>query len=79
MTWRDDEAAIAAFIRKRGITRCPTVCLLPTQGTVSATDRAALRRREAVLEEQRQSFLQSRWQAVSEALSGEGKASRLTG
>jgi hypothetical protein len=37
------EAAIAAFIHSKGITRCPTACALPTQGTVSAVDRAALR------------------------------------
>jgi hypothetical protein len=40
----DDEyrAAVAAFIRTRGVTRCPTACALPTQGTVAAADRAAL-------------------------------------
>ena len=35
---------IAEFIRRKGVTRCPTACALPTQGTVSAADRAALRR-----------------------------------
>ena len=35
-------AAVAAFIRANGITRCPTACVLPTQGTVPADDRAAL-------------------------------------
>jgi hypothetical protein len=40
---RDEyEAAVAAFIHSKGITRCPTACALPTQGTVSAVDRAAL-------------------------------------
>ena len=38
----DREAAVAEFIRKRGITRCPTACVLPTQGSVAAADRAAL-------------------------------------
>jgi hypothetical protein len=38
----DYEAAVAAFIRARGITRCPTACALPTQGTVPPADRAAL-------------------------------------
>jgi hypothetical protein len=40
----DDEyrAAVVAFIRAKGITRCPTACALPTQGTVPAADRAAL-------------------------------------
>jgi len=38
----EHEVAVAAFIRSKGITRCPTACALPTQGTVDATDRAAL-------------------------------------
>jgi hypothetical protein len=38
----DPEAAVAEFIRKRGVTRCPTACVLPTQGLVAAADRAAL-------------------------------------
>ncbi len=38
----DHEAAIADFIRAKGITRCPTACLLPTQGSVAAADREAL-------------------------------------
>jgi hypothetical protein len=36
------EAAVAEFIRTRGVTRCPTACVLPTQGSVAAADRAAL-------------------------------------
>jgi hypothetical protein len=40
----DDEyqAAVAAFIRAKGVTRCPTACALPTQATVPPADRAAL-------------------------------------
>jgi hypothetical protein len=38
----EPEAAIADFIRKNGITRCPTACVLPTQGEVPESDRAAL-------------------------------------
>ena len=40
----DDEyqAAVAAFIHAKGVTRCPTACALPTQATVPAVDRAAL-------------------------------------
>ena len=34
--------AIAEFIRSKGITRCPTACVLPTQASVGAADRAAL-------------------------------------
>jgi hypothetical protein len=36
------EAAVAEFIRTRGVTRCPTACVLPTQGSVAAADREAL-------------------------------------
>ncbi|MBV8119360.1 MAG: hypothetical protein JO081_05405 [Alphaproteobacteria bacterium] len=36
------EAAIAEFIRARGVTRCPTACVLPTQGSVTPRDREAL-------------------------------------
>ena len=36
------EAAVAAFLRNKGITRCPTACAVPTQGTVADDDRAAL-------------------------------------
>ncbi|HEY2540256.1 MAG TPA: hypothetical protein VGI28_12320 [Stellaceae bacterium] len=36
------ESAIAEFIRTRGVTRCPTACVSPTQGAVTPPDRAAL-------------------------------------
>jgi len=38
----DDQAAVAEFIRTKGVTRCPTACLLPTQGLVDVADRLAL-------------------------------------
>jgi hypothetical protein len=38
----DPETAVAEFIRTRGVTRCPTACVLPTQGSVAAVDREAL-------------------------------------
>jgi hypothetical protein len=47
----DGEAQIAEFIRTRGITRCPTACVSPTQGLVAAADRAALE--EYAVERQR--------------------------
>ena len=40
------EAAVAAFIRDRGVTRCPTACLVRTQASVPAADRAALEQYE---------------------------------
>jgi hypothetical protein len=53
------EAAVAEFIRSKGITRCPTVCLAPTQGTVTARDRLALRCRAQQLEALREEKLRS--------------------
>jgi 3-methyladenine DNA glycosylase/8-oxoguanine DNA glycosylase len=50
----DDAAAIAAFIRTRGVTRCPTACAIPTQATIPAADRAALARHGVVRERARQ-------------------------
>jgi hypothetical protein len=51
------EAAVAAFIRNRGITRCPTVCLARTQASVPAPDRAALEHYEASREQSRRSHI----------------------
>ncbi len=50
----DCDAVIAEFIRTRGITRCPTACVLPTQGSVDAADRAALEEHAAAQERSRQ-------------------------
>jgi hypothetical protein len=38
----DSETEVAEFIRTKGITRCPTACVLPTQASVTAADREAL-------------------------------------
>jgi len=43
MSDADYQAAVAAFLRTRGVTRCPTVCAVPTQATVAEADRAAYR------------------------------------
>ena len=50
MSQTEYDAAIAAFIRSKGITRCPTACVVRTQGTVSESDRKALQRRAAEVE-----------------------------
>jgi hypothetical protein len=58
------EAAIAAFIRSKGITRCPTACAAPTHAAGSAADRAALRQRAERLEAIREGkLLQARSRA----------------
>ena len=41
---RSMEAAIAAFIRLKGVTRCPTAYAVPTRASISQADRAALER-----------------------------------
>ena len=37
------EAALAEFLRKKSVTRCPTACVAPTHTAVADADRAALR------------------------------------
>jgi hypothetical protein len=39
---KDFAAAVADFIRTKGVTKCPTACVLPTQGSVATADREAL-------------------------------------
>jgi hypothetical protein len=53
------DAAVAAFISSRGVTRCPTVCLAPTQGSISITDQIALQQRAEELEGLRQERLRN--------------------
>ena len=43
MSQTEYEAAVAAYLRTKGVTRCPTVCAVPTQATVDEADRAAYR------------------------------------
>ncbi len=38
-----DYEAIASYLRTKGVTRCPTACLLPTSVTLSEADHAAVR------------------------------------
>jgi hypothetical protein len=50
---RISKAAVAEFIRTHGVTRCPTACVLPTQASPAASDRAALAEYSAAREEGR--------------------------
>ena len=43
MSPKEYEAQITAFIRTKGVTRCPTACAAPTQASGSDADRTALR------------------------------------
>jgi hypothetical protein len=42
--------AIAEFMSKKGVTRCPTACVVPTRASVTEADRAALRNHDAARE-----------------------------
>jgi hypothetical protein len=61
---RDYEAAVAEFMRKKGVTRCPTVCVVPTHGEVGEKDRAALREYIAAKEAARLEKIRSYQQLV---------------
>lgn len=54
--------ALAQFLSKNDVTRCPTACAVPTRGSVSDIDRAALRdhaeTREAARQARRREFHQ---------------------
>jgi hypothetical protein len=43
MPQTDYETEIAQFLRTKSVTRCPTVCVVPTQAIVADADRAAYR------------------------------------
>jgi hypothetical protein len=59
MSEADYEAALAAFLSTKGVTRCPTVCAVPTQATVADADRAAYRDYIAAQETARMEKLKS--------------------
>ena len=50
----DYESVIAEFIRTKGVTRCPTACVLPTQGSIDPADQAALEKHAVAQERLRQ-------------------------
>jgi hypothetical protein len=74
----DGEAEIAEFIRTRGITRCPTACVSPTQGLVAAADRLALEEYAVERERIRRARLAAReqalWAVAAPTSDGEEKA-----
>jgi hypothetical protein len=69
------EAAVAAFIRSNGITRCPTACALPTQGSVTDADRAALESYAATRNLSRQQKMAARQNSfwAAKVLAGPGE------
>ena len=57
----NDREAVAEFIRTKGITRCPTACVLPTQGLVPAADRVALEEHAVERDRLRRAQAAARW------------------
>ena len=43
MSQTEYDAALAQFLAKKAVTRCPTACVGPTRVSVAEDDRAALR------------------------------------
>jgi hypothetical protein len=50
MSRTEYEAAVAQFLSKKPVTRCPTACVTPTRGSVAEADRAELRKHVAAQE-----------------------------
>jgi hypothetical protein len=69
------EIAVAAFIRSKGITRCPTACALPTQGSVTDADRRALESYAATRDLTRQQKIAARQSSfwAAKVLAGPGE------
>jgi hypothetical protein len=57
MSKQEYEAAMAAFLAKKQITRCPTAFALPTHTATTEADREALRRHAAEREAARAAAL----------------------
>ena len=57
--------AVAEFLSKRNVTRCPTACVVPTRASVPDADRAALRDYDAAREAARQVKLRNHQQPVA--------------
>jgi hypothetical protein len=57
--------AIAEFIRSKGITRCPTACVLPTQGLIAAADRIALEHHAVARDRLHRERAATRWGQIS--------------
>lgn len=65
MSEADYQIAIAQYLSTKPVTRCPTVCVVPTQATVGDADRAAYRDYVAAREAARQEKIKSQRQFPS--------------
>jgi hypothetical protein len=59
MTDSEYQAAVAAYLTKNSVTRCPTVCVVPTRTKIAESDRAAYRDYVATKESARSERLKS--------------------
>ena len=57
----EDCETIAEFIRSKGITRCPTACVVRTQGAIGAADRIALEEHAAARDRAQRERAAARW------------------
>jgi hypothetical protein len=62
MSHHDRDAEIAAFIRTKGVTRCPTACVVPTQGSPDLADQAALGQHANARDQLLRTKIANRWQ-----------------
>jgi len=60
----DRAAAVAEFIRTKGVTRCPTACVLPTQGMVAAADQVALKEHAIERDRIRRARIAARYRSI---------------
>jgi hypothetical protein len=59
----DRDAEIVAFIQMKGVTRCPTACVSPTQASPDLADRAALEQYANVRDQSLRKKIATSWQA----------------
>ena len=62
MSHHDRDAEIAAFIRTKGVTRCPTACVVPTQGSPNLADQLALQQYANARDQLLRAKIATRWQ-----------------
>ena len=62
MSHHDRDAEIAAFIQAKGVTRCPTACVVPTQGSPDLADQAALQQYASTRDQLVRTKIATRWQ-----------------
>ncbi|HVC57632.1 MAG TPA: hypothetical protein VND95_16900 [Stellaceae bacterium] len=65
MSENEYATAVAEFLSKRNVTRCPTACVLPTRANVTEADRLALRDYDATREAARAAKLRHHQQVQS--------------